>query len=32
MWGFPKTRGSFLGGPDYKDYTFLGSMLKSPLY
>ena len=28
--GFPKIRGTFLGGPHNKDYSFLGCILGSP--
>ena len=28
--GFPKIRGTFLGGPYNKDYSILGSTLGSP--
>ena len=27
IWGFPKIRGSFFGGPNNKDYSILGSIL-----
>ena len=30
IWGFPKIRGTFLGGPCRKDYSILGSTLGSP--
>ena len=30
--GFPKIRGSFLGGPYKKDYSILGSRLGSPYF
>ena len=29
MWGFPKTRGTLLGGPFNRDYSTLGSILGS---
>ena len=29
IWGFPKIRGTILGGSDNKDYSILGSMLGS---
>ena len=29
--GFPKLGGTILGGPYNKDYTILGSMLRSPI-
>ena len=29
--GFPKMRGTFLGGSHHKDYSSLGSILGSPL-
>ena len=29
-WGFPKIRGTFLGGPYSQDYSILGSILGSP--
>ena len=28
-WGFPKIRGTFLGGPSIKDHSILGSILGS---
>ena len=31
IWGFPKVRGTFFGGPHNKDYSILGSILGSPL-
>ena len=30
IWRFPKIRGTFLGGPNNKDYSILGSILGSP--
>ena len=30
VWGFPKIRGTFLGGPHNKDYSIWGSILGSP--
>ena len=30
IWGFPKIRGTFFGGPHNKDYTILGSILGFP--
>ena len=30
IWGFPKNKGTILGGPLDKDYSILGSMLGSP--
>ena len=27
IWGFPKIRGTFLGSPNNKDYSILGSIL-----
>ena len=30
MWGFPKIRGTILGGPYNKDCNILGSVLGSP--
>ena len=27
MWGFPKIRGTVLGGPNTKDYSILGSLI-----
>ena len=30
MWGFPKIRGTLIGGPHNKDYSILGSILGSP--
>ena len=30
MWGFPTSRGTFLGGPHNKDYSILGSILGYP--
>ena len=29
IWGFPKIRGTLLGGPHNKDYSILGSILGS---
>ena len=29
-WGFPKIRGTLIGGPRNKDYSILGSILGSP--
>ena len=29
IWGFPKIRGTFLGGPHNKDYSISGSILGS---
>ena len=31
-WGFPKIMGTFLGGPNKKDYSILGSILGSPYF
>ena len=30
IWGFPKIRGTLLGGPHNKDYSILGSIVGSP--
>ena len=30
--GFPEIRGTFLGGPNNKDYRVLGSILGSPYF
>ena len=30
IWGFPKIRGTFIGGPHNKDYSILGLILGSP--
>ena len=30
--GFPKIKGTFLGGPHNKDYSIFGSVLGSPLF
>ena len=30
IWGFPKIRRTFFGGPNIKDYNILGSILRSP--
>ena len=27
IWGFPKIKGTILGGPSNKDYSILGSIL-----
>ena len=32
MWGFPKIRGTILGGPYNKDHSILGSILGSPYF
>ena len=32
IWGFPKIRGSFFGGPNIKDDNVLGSTLGSPYF
>ena len=32
VWGFPKIRGTFLEGPNNKDYSILGSILGSPYF
>ena len=32
IWGFPKIRGTFFGGPHSKDYRILGSTLGFPLF
>ena len=32
MGGFPKSRGTFLGGPHNKDHSILGSILGSPYF
>ena len=32
IWGVPKIRGTFLGGPYNKDYSILGSRLGSPYF
>ena len=32
MWGFPKIRGTFFGGPHNKDYNILGSILGSTYF
>ena len=31
-WGFPKIRGTILGGPNNKDYSILGCILGSPYF
>ena len=31
-WGFPKIRGTILGGPNNKDYSILGSILGSTYF
>ena len=31
-WGFPKIRGTLLGGPYNQDYSILGSILGSPYF
>ena len=31
MWGFPRIRGTFLGGPNNTDYSIWGSIL-GPLF
>ena len=31
-WGFPKIRGTFLGGPHNKNYDILGSILRFPFW
>ena len=31
IWGFPKIRGTFFGGPNNKDHSILGSILGSPI-
>ena len=30
IWGFPRIRGTFFGGPYNKDYSRLGSIFGSP--
>ena len=32
MWGFPKIRGTLLGGPHIKDYSILGFIMGSPYF
>ena len=32
IWGFPKIRGTFVGGPYNKDYSILVSILGSPYF
>ena len=31
MWGFPKIRGTILGGPNNKDYSIWGFILGPPI-
>ena len=31
-WGFPKIKGTFLGGPNSKDYSILGVYIRVPLF
>ena len=32
IWGFPKIRGTFFGGPHNKEYSRLGSLLGFPYF